>query len=49
MNIIDRISLHRIITTVMNFILAIIKLLVNKSNDGSAAPRRIFPRFRKDK
>lgn len=49
MNIIDRISLHRVITTVMNFILAIIKLLVNKSNDGSPTPRRIFPRFRKDK
>jgi len=49
MNIIERISIHRLITTLMNFVLAIVKLVTNKSGEDSPSPRRIFPRLRKEK
>lgn len=49
MNIIDRISIHKLITTIMNFILAVLKLVVKKSAEESPSPRRIFPRLRKEK
>lgn len=49
MNIIDRISLHRLITTIMNFILAVLKVVVHRSTKDTPTPRRRFPLFRKEK
>lgn len=48
MNILDRIALHKLITTVINFILGVLKIIY--PDKGSISPkRRILKRNKNDK
>ena len=53
MKLLDKIALNRLITTILNFILTILKMFAPKSIDDIEVPvnpperRRIFPIFRK--
>lgn len=53
MRLLDKIALNKLITTILNFILTIVKMFAPKSGNEIEVPvtppgrRRIFPIFRK--
>lgn len=50
MKLLDKIALQRLISMILNFILAVLKLVVPKPTDNDSAKpkrRRIFPRVKK--
>lgn len=50
MKLIDRISAHRLLQTLLNFILALVKILVPKADDKSDKDKNPWvPRWRRKK